>query len=1249
MQVHMQADGMKPRRLVVLIVIILATTCFSTLNFTECGKADVLPKFYVDDNYDATTPGWQVDHFDSIQDAIDASSSGDRIVVYAGSYSETITISHTIDLFGEDRTLTTITGSDSGDRITISAENVNISHFTIQNCGTTTYNGVIVINSGNAIITDNIIQSGGKHGISINNCNENTIYDNTISSNSGTGLRLNHSNNNSITYNTISSNSNNGIFLYNSSNNTIQNNAAIRSNSYNGIFLNETSNYNTISSNNLSLNTQNAVFLNDHCNYNTISSNDIYANSDSGIRLENSSSNTVSSNTINKNTDYGIILVGSDTTIQSNTIYNNGDHGIYLFADDNNIISSNTIRNNTYDGIRLSNSTNDSIYTNEISGNSRYGMNLDYFSINNLIYNNYFHDNTNNAIDKSISQNMWNTTKTSGTNKAGGSYICGNYWDDYDEVSEGATDSDADGIADSAYTIYGSNQDNGPILDGTDPVISSYSASPSSQVQGGYTNISATVTDNIKVHQVYLIVTDPNSQTSNHSIFQNNTGSYYYRVIQYSVVGTYTYYITAKDSKNWKTSSSSAFYINTGTAPTITDNSATTAKPSTTFIFNATITDDTDSASLLTVKVDWSQGSNSNSANISMNNVYGNYFEGYAVLDNSTDSITYTIFTKDRWGNSRTSAQTTVTISDTYAPTITIDKYGSSSDVLPNSYSFGATITDDNEVDDVTIEYWYSGGDHITVDMDKTTSTYYEKVLVINENPERVYCIIYATDPTGNQNNSKKPYINASGPYTGIIGNAVTFSATNSYDLDGDISSYAWTFGDGTTGSNATTTHTYTANGNYTVTLTITDNDGNINTQSTYASIISSTRKTVSTTTKNLIVSQYGLTLSELFYGYDTDGDTVVDTFIDPNNVLTAVHSGNINISGNITFLLSYDSNSEVPNFMWNSTTDEIFNITHLTGSSDEPTYDESAQTAVVYVNVNKVDGWIYVEVDDPDLGDDYTINGVSSVKKNDTELDSYKIFRKTDKTYILDDPETVYEFTYTYDVASVQTPTFSPATDVTIGETYPTITITYNVPVTIVSAYFYNPDIASWEGNIINDLEKTDNKVFVYTPPPDLGDGLYYLEIDAEDNYGTTNYAFVTYQYQSYIPQEAEFPWTTILMIIGLIGAAGAILFILAKKQIITFESFIYYKNRKIIPFFKPLVFGPLKIDVNDKKVKKAEFYVNGKLKDTLTQEPFIWYWDEPSIMKKTIETKVFDEQGNISSSGEMKFYIFNTPKFFK
>ena len=54
----------------------------------------------------------------------------------------------------------------------------------------------------------------------------------------------------------------------------------------------------------------------------------------------------------------------------------------------------------------------------------------------------------------------------------------------------------------------------------------------------------------------------------------------------------------------------------------------------------------------------------------------------------------------------------------------------------------------------------------------------------------------------------------------------VQFNAAASSDPDGSIATYAWNFGDGTTGTGATVWHRYAAAGAYTVALTVTDDDG---------------------------------------------------------------------------------------------------------------------------------------------------------------------------------------------------------------------------------------------------------------------------------------------------------------------------------------------------------------------------------------------------------------------------------------
>ncbi|WP_448625443.1 PKD domain-containing protein [Geodermatophilus sp. URMC 64] len=53
-----------------------------------------------------------------------------------------------------------------------------------------------------------------------------------------------------------------------------------------------------------------------------------------------------------------------------------------------------------------------------------------------------------------------------------------------------------------------------------------------------------------------------------------------------------------------------------------------------------------------------------------------------------------------------------------------------------------------------------------------------------------------------------------------------TFGAGRSTDRDGTIASYAWNFGDGTTGTGPAPAHAYSRAGTWTVTLTVTDDDG---------------------------------------------------------------------------------------------------------------------------------------------------------------------------------------------------------------------------------------------------------------------------------------------------------------------------------------------------------------------------------------------------------------------------------------
>ena len=60
---------------------------------------------------------------------------------------------------------------------------------------------------------------------------------------------------------------------------------------------------------------------------------------------------------------------------------------------------------------------------------------------------------------------------------------------------------------------------------------------------------------------------------------------------------------------------------------------------------------------------------------------------------------------------------------------------------------------------------------------------------------------------------------------------ACSFSGYGSYDPDGSIVSYAWSFGDGTVATGMAPSHTYAGPGTYAATLTVTDDDGLSNAQ----------------------------------------------------------------------------------------------------------------------------------------------------------------------------------------------------------------------------------------------------------------------------------------------------------------------------------------------------------------------------------------------------------------------------------
>ncbi len=73
------------------------------------------------------------------------------------------------------------------------------------------------------------------------------------------------------------------------------------------------------------------------------------------------------------------------------------------------------------------------------------------------------------------------------------------------------------------------------------------------------------------------------------------------------------------------------------------------------------------------------------------------------------------------------------------------------------------------------------------------------------------------------RNVNRPPISNPGGPYTAFVGAPLTFDGSRSADPDGDVLTYQWTFGDGTTGMGPAPLHTYAAIGPYGVALLVSD------------------------------------------------------------------------------------------------------------------------------------------------------------------------------------------------------------------------------------------------------------------------------------------------------------------------------------------------------------------------------------------------------------------------------------------
>ena len=424
---------------------------------------------YVDD--DNTNGPWDgtINHpYQYIQDAIQAAQSHDHIYVFNGTYYENLHIKKTLTLEGESNQHTIIDGNYISNVISITAPNVTLARFTIQNSGITQPDAALLITKQHTIIIENNIYHNN-HGILINTPNNAIIYNNFEDNKNHAYTQMN----NTITYN-----------YWDNTNKNDQNEDGICDIPYQIPGDNITDpfplihRYGSITNKN----TQN-IFFNIQSAIDDVTTQpyhiiklkpDIYHEHliiKKPLIIQGTSPSTTIIDGSHQNTT--IYLQTNDTTITQLTIQNSGtnqiDTGIQITGHNNTITKNRIIEN--YIGIKLSHAQNTILTHNQITHNNWVGLIINHHSHKTLIHDNSFQSNLyagigiNTSHDNKIyhndfinhqhhayddSYNTWDNDLPTG----------GNYWDDYT-----GNDTDYNFIGDDPYPIKGGiNQDRYPLM-----------------------------------------------------------------------------------------------------------------------------------------------------------------------------------------------------------------------------------------------------------------------------------------------------------------------------------------------------------------------------------------------------------------------------------------------------------------------------------------------------------------------------------------------------------------------------------------------------------------------------------------------------------------------------------------------------------------------------------------------------------------------------------------------------------------
>ena len=429
---------------------------------------------------------WTVDDdgpadFTRIQDAINAASPYDTIQVAAGTYYEHLDIrgKHNLTIVGESPENTIIDGDGTGSVIFLTAHNVSIAGFSVQNG----FFGINMDHASNCTISGNRITSNkkammllGGDGLSMQASSNNTISNNVIDANEVHAMNLDQSSRNTIIGNLLAANER-GMLLTNCRHSVLRDNN-MTGNVYNfGVQGDSSADFvHDIDTSNI-VNEKPMHYLVDQVdliinpstspnvgylalvNSNNITIKDLdLANNYQGILFVNTTESFIEHVSASHNSLAFQLVFSSSNTISNNLVKPSavGVTGIHLDSSEHNMLSNNRF-DSCQTGIYLVNhSSNNTIINNQVSNNQK-GITVQTSSIYNLIYHNNFINNTQQTEIMPYSYNIWDNGYPSG----------GNFWDDYtgEDLYSGVGQNEpgSDGIGDTPYVIDSNNTDPYPL------------------------------------------------------------------------------------------------------------------------------------------------------------------------------------------------------------------------------------------------------------------------------------------------------------------------------------------------------------------------------------------------------------------------------------------------------------------------------------------------------------------------------------------------------------------------------------------------------------------------------------------------------------------------------------------------------------------------------------------------------------------------------------------------------------------